>query len=161
MSDEEFDAQENDSEGIKSLRKEYQANKKALSEALEQLSKFQKVERQNAVAGVLKAKGIPEGAAKFYDGDDTSEDAVGKWLEAHADVFQVKSTEQEAPPAQAQPDANTLAAMRVMQQSYGQAPADAGAHSVDPEEKLRLLNSLPTDELVKLGWIPDPKSLIR
>ena len=76
-----------DSEGIKNLRKQFEQQQKELAEARKQLDEFNKAKRQETVAELLKAKGVSPAAAKFYDGDDTSEDAVGKWVEAHADVL--------------------------------------------------------------------------
>jgi hypothetical protein len=157
MSD-DFDTEnENEGEGIKDLRNKYKSSQKQLTELQEKLAKYETAERRNSVAGILKAKGIPEAAAKFYDGDDTSEDAVGKWLEANADVFQIKTSD-DAPAGSAQqaPDANALAAQRVTAQSFGTTPAVSTPNgaSVDPEEKLRLTKTLPYEELEKLGWVP-------
>jgi len=78
--DEDLD---NDSEGIKNLRKQFAELKKERTAEQEELSKFRLGARTTSVSTILKAKGIPESAAKLYTGEDTSEDAVGKWLEEY------------------------------------------------------------------------------
>lgn len=155
MSEEfETDENQNDSEGIKNLRKQFEAQKKELAELREFREQTTQEKRLTTVAEFLKAKGIPESAAKFYDGDDTSEDAVGKWLEANADVFQIKTA--ESVPGDPAPDANAQAAQRVTAQSYGATPAvpTPNGASVDPIEGERLMRTLPYEELEKLGFVP-------
>ena len=148
---------QSDSEGIKSLRKQFEAQKKELAELREFREKASREQRQSSVAEVLKAKGIPAGAAKFYDGDDTSEDAVGKWLEAHADVFQIKSPEGDDGQ---QVDENAQAAKRVTTQSFGTTTNHAPlGRAMDPEEALRLIQTQPYEELEKLGLVPPREKL--
>jgi len=152
MSD-DFDTEENheEGEGIKNLRNRVKAQEKELAELRAFREEAAKAKRQESVAGVLKAKGIPAGAAKFYDGEDTSEDAVGKWLEAHADVFQIKSAEDSGPRV----DENALAAQRVTAQSFGTTTNHAPlGRAMDPEEALRLVQTQPYEELEKLGLVP-------
>lgn len=87
--------------------------------------------RTTDVASILKAKGAPEKAAKFYTGDP-DEAAVSAWLEENKDVFPVTAPTpgapaptpgQPAPAGQAQPDLNTLAAQLVAQAT---ASGDSG-----------------------------------
>jgi hypothetical protein len=164
MSEEnEFDG--NEGEGIKSLRKEYNALKKQLEEQSAALGKYQAAERRNSVATALKAKfGDTEEAkakaakaASLYTGDDVSEDAVGKWLESYADVFGVNT-----PAPASQPDANALAAQRAAEASFeglefGTPPAGSPVHG-DLDELTRAMQTLPVEELVKRGLLPDPSN---
>jgi hypothetical protein len=156
MSEEnEFDG--NEGEGIKNLRKEFNALKKQLEEKDALLAKYQAAERRNSVAGVLKAKGLSEKAASLYTGEDVSEDAVGKWLESYADVFGVNT-----PAPASQPDANALAAQRAAEASFeslefGTPPAGSPVHG-DLDELTRAMQTLPMEELVKRGLLPDPNN---
>ena len=157
MSDELDGTDENsgDSEGIKSLRKQYEQTAKELKAAQERLAEIDKRERQTSVAELLKAKGVSPSAAKFYNGDDVSEDAVGKWIEDHADVFGLNKQEAQ------QVDPNEEAARRVSEASYGTTPTHPTpmGQVADPIEALRQMQSLPYEELVKLGRVPDPSTL--
>jgi hypothetical protein len=156
MSEEnEFDG--NEGEGIKNLRKEFNALKKQNEEKDALLAKYQAAERRNSVAGVLKAKGLSEKAASLYTGEDVSEDAVGKWLESYADVFGVNT-----PAPASQPDANALAAQRAAEASFeslefGTPPAGSPVHG-DLDELTRAMQTLPMEELVKRGLLPDPNN---
>lgn len=143
----------NDSDGIKNLRKQYETIAKQNQELQEQLVKFQQAERSKAVGDILKAKGVSEKLAGLYNGDDTSEDAVGKWLEDYG----LQGSGQ-------QNDPNIEAAHRVAEATYGsdysvETPKQ-GVFVGNPDEIRTLLNTLPQEELVKRGFIPDPKSLL-
>lgn len=155
MSDENDDAQ-NDSDGIKNLRKQYESQAKENGELRKQLEGFLAKERTTSVAGVLKAKGLSEKAAKFYTGEDVSEEAVGKWLEENAEVFGVKQEQNQNPGS----DPNALAAQRLSQAAGGaqdpitNAPGNQQIIG-DPAEIERLIRTAPYEELVKLGYMPD------
>lgn len=138
--------------GIADLRKHYENLKKELDAERAELQTFRQRDRQQTVAELLKAKGVPEGAAKFYSGDDVSEDAVGKWAEENATLF-------GGQPAQtAQTDANTQSAQRIASATYGSvsapAPDASGRVLGDPEAIQHAIDTLPYDELVKLGYMP-------
>jgi len=152
MSDDDELGDDNEGEGIKNLRKQFAALKKERDADQEELTKFRQGARTTSVAGILKAKGIPESAAKLYTAEDTSEDAVGKWLEEYGDVFHLSSGES---------DENSKNAQRVSAASFG------GTTSTDPStgkpvfgdlDEMRIaLDTLPREELEKLGYIPpDP-----
>ena len=138
-------------EGIKSLRKQYEATQKELAEARELVSKFQARDRQETVASILKAKGAPEAAARFYNAEDVSEDAVGKWLEANSDLF---------PSAQRNDnDENAQHAARVSAASFGQQAHETQGGKTnlplgDPAELERLMRTLPQDKLREMGLLP-------
>jgi hypothetical protein len=148
MSDEDDTTEEG--EGVASLRKQYAALKKQLDERDTELGTLRAEKRKSTVAGILKAKGVPEAAASLYNGEDVSDDAVGKWLENYADVFGVKQ--------EAAPDANSQNAQRVSDASFGNSD-DTGIGATgqmlgDPAELERLMRSLPYEELQKRGLVP-------
>ena len=151
MSDDDIDnTPDDEGEGIKNLRKQFTALKKERDADQEELNKFRLGARTTSVSTILKAKGIPESAAKLYTADDTSEDAVGKWLEEYGDVFL---------PTSAGTDENTENAKRVSDASHGTSSTssnDAGQGRVfgDLDEIRRSLDTLPREELEKMGLVP-------
>lgn len=158
MSD-EFDFDDEQGEGIKNLRKQYDAMKKQNDELAKQLSAFQSEKRQATVAEILKAKGVPTSAAKLYTGDDASEDAVGKWIEDFADVFHVQ-TEGKA----GENDANANSVQRISAASFGQntdAPGSTDGQPImgDPVELLNYVRNAPMEELQRIGYMPKPGEL--
>ena len=144
----EDDNPEDEGEGIKNLRKQFAELKKERTAEQEELSKFRLGARTTSVSTILKAKGIPESAAKLYTGEDTSEDAVGKWLEDFADVFQPKSGTDE----------NAQNAQRVSDASQGASSTQQNGTDLrvlgDIDEIRRALDTLPREELEKMGLIP-------
>jgi len=154
MSD-EFET-EDQGEGIKSLRKQYEALKAERDAQAKELATFKAAQRQSSVAEVLKAKGLPAGAAKLYHGDDTSEEAVGKWLEEFADVFGGASAGESN-------DANAANAQRVSAASGGASNSIVagpdGKVLGDPNEMLHAMQTLPYEELQRLGYLPKSGTL--
>jgi hypothetical protein len=146
MSEEnEFDG--NEGEGIKSLRKEFNALKKQNEEKDAALGKYQAARTQLGLHGPQghspEGQGTAEKAASLYTGDDVSEDAVGKWLESYADVFGAAPQQQTSTTVI---DANAQAAQRTSEAAYENArarfrPARPGVHG-DPDE-LRSDAALP------------------
>lgn len=153
MSDENLP---DEGDGIKNLRKQYDAMKKQNDELLSELGTFRAERRASQVAEVLKAKGVPAEAASLYSGEDTSEAAVVKWVEQHASVF--GGVKQEADQADV-PDANAEAARRVAGNSFGAVEGSsvptAGAPILgDPDEMERFMRTAPIEELQKRGLFP-------
>jgi hypothetical protein len=157
MSDVDDDTQ-NDSEGVKNLRKQFEALQKQLTERDERLAKYEAAERQSGVVNALKAKGLDEAKAsklvKFYSGDDASEEAVGKWLEENADVFGVNAqqTTQVSDP-------NAANAQKVSNAAFGSASLNdnpAGTPHVigDPSEIQRLYQTASIEQLQASGMLP-------
>jgi hypothetical protein len=152
MSDDDNDLEDTsvEGDGIANLRKQLKELKKRDAERETELVKFRAEQRAGSVAEILKAKNIPASAAKLYTGEDTSPDAVGKWLEDFADVFNIK-------PADPATDANAEAAKRVSDASYGseQSTQKLSEGVVgDLDEIQRLIDTQPYDELVKMGLMP-------
>lgn len=159
MSDENDDTTANGGEGsgIANLRKEFENLKKQLRERDEELNGLRAEKRTRSVADVLKAKGVDETkaakAASLYNGADASEEAVGKWLEDFGDVFGLN---QQAQQQDAQQQAEI---QRVQQAAFGTQPSigqpPANAFVVDPVEALAAMQSLPYEQLVQQGYLPD------
>ena len=143
-----------DSAGIANLRKEFEARNKQLEALQAELNGYKAKERVVTVESVLKAKGLEDRAtavAKLYSGEDTSEDAVGKWLEENAAAFGV--TQQSN-----QPDPNAQAAARLAAASHGTASTTSIPQQQlplgNPDELLHLMKTQPFEELQKLGLMP-------
>lgn len=153
MSDDNLSHENDGGEGIASLRKQYEQMKKELDAERAELNKYRTLERQKSVSDILKAKGVSPAAAKFYQGDDTSEDAVGKWIEEHADVFGKPSDQSDDAN-----DQNARNAQRVADTSHGNARSvQNGPDSNilgDPEELLRTIKNSSYEDLVKQGLMP-------
>lgn len=137
--------------GIASLREAHEKLQKELKAAHDELSGYRAEKRSQTVAEILKAKGANPAAAKLYTGEDTSEGAVGKWLEDNADVFGVVSN--------GAPDPNAQNAQRVADASFGnvQSIQNGPGNQVvlgDPESIQHAIDTLSYDELVKLGYMP-------
>jgi hypothetical protein len=146
----------------KGLRSAYEAMKKQNDELLSELGKFRKEQRVSQVAGVLKAKGAPEGAASLYTGEDTSEAAVTKWLEQYAGVFGVKQEQAAGAPPVADPNAD--AARRIAGNAYGNleglsAPPTGEPILGDPAEMEYFMRTAPIEELQKHGLYPKSGTL--
>lgn len=155
---EENDNLGDEGEGIKNLRKEFEALKKQNAEKDARLAQYEQRDRQSTVASVLKAKGLSEKAAALYTGDDVSEDAVGKWVESYADVFGVQAQTQQT----SENDANAQAAQRTAAAAFENAEPgfnNLGQVFGDPEEAEKLMRSLPYEELQKRGWVPSTGTL--
>lgn len=144
----------------------------------DELQTLQTEKRSGEVAKLLKEKGAPPGAAKFYSGD-VSEAAVAAWLEENKDTFPITpptdaTTQTTATTTgqqvQAQPDLNALAAQLLAQATaagdsgdFGaQVGAFQGAPVSDPAQIAQMeqvLRSLPNTaegyaQGVKLGIFP-------
>lgn len=147
MSD-QFEDEENDSEGIRNLRKQFDAQAKELKELREFREGVERQKRSDNVAGVLKAKGVNPAAAKFYTADDTSDEAINKWLEENGEVFGVPKTEQSADEQNAE---------RVINNSYGPAPvgeANVSSPLGNIEQLRELYRTHSLEELQRMGKLP-------
>jgi hypothetical protein len=146
-------------DGIRNLRKQYDELKKKFDERDAALEKYRTAERATQVAELLKAKGVPEGAASLYTGEDTSEAAVTKWLEQYAGVFGVKQEQQANAGAQPVADPNADAARRIAGNAYGNleglsAPPTGEPILGDPAEMERFMRTAPIEALQKAGLYP-------
>lgn len=151
MSDENDTTDTSDGEGIKNLRKQYEAQQRELADAKKLLGDFQAQHRKTTVAELLKAKGIPESAADLYSGEEVSEDAVGKWVEKHADIFQPNSSGGQL----SENEQNARQVAGASQGSgYSTERPPGGRIYGDANEIGHALKTLPMDELIKQGYMP-------
>jgi len=146
-----------DSDGIKQLRKRHDELASQNEELLTRLAQFEAKERASAVASskAFKDRNLPANVAKLYSGEDTSDEAVGKWLSEY-----FGDTPQAAPQGQPPADPNVAAAQRVQAASYGTPPGLPAAQPNegilgDFDEIAHAIQTLPYEELVKLGYMPD------
>ena len=81
-----------ETDGIKDLRKAKRADEKRIKELTERLEKFERQERESTVAKVLESKGVNSKAARLIlkDLDEVNEDAVNKWLLDNGDIVGYK-----------------------------------------------------------------------
>lgn len=154
-----------DSEGIAGLRKQYEETKKALAEATKALGDLQAEKRNQSLAEIFKAKGLPETAAKHFTGE-VSEDAVVAFA---TDLGLLKADQNDQGNNNAN-DANAEAARRLSQnsggsQSVGVVKAEGGRVLGDPDAILRLIQGAPNTKegyqsLVDAGLMPaDPNRI--
>jgi hypothetical protein len=155
---------ENEGSGVADLRKQYEQLQKDLKARDEALAKYQAKDKSDTVAVHLKAKGVDPAAAALYSGDDTSEDAVGKWVESQRQAAVMFGATLPDDPAAAAAAAAATSASRV-------ASATASGHVVsatsdpapgvilgDPEALMHAIKNQPYEELVKQGIMPSPKA---
>jgi hypothetical protein len=83
------EATNDDTNGIKDLRKAKRADEKRIKELMERLEKFERQERESTVAKVLESKGVNSKAARLIlkDLDEVNEEAVSNWLEDNGDLI--------------------------------------------------------------------------
>lgn len=158
MSDDvDFDGNEDDSEGIANLRRELKRIKAEHKALAEERDKLAKQARSQNLSKVFEAKGLNPALADLYNGEEMSEDAVGKWAEQYG-LAAAAPTAPETPPAD---DPNAQAAARVNAASFGQdtASVEGAASAAAAEERERMYKTLPLEELVKLGLLPQPQGL--
>lgn len=148
-------------EAPQAFREAHDSLKKKYADLEKEVNSFRTERRTSTLASTLKAKGIDEAkaakVAKFYQGDDTSEGAVSKWLEEYADVFGITPTEQA--PATPPVDPNAAAANRLQAATASTQPATPGKVEGqvmgDPTEIAELIKTLPYEELVtRFGFPP-------
>ena len=78
-----------DTNGIKELRKAKRADEKRIKELMERLEKFERQERESTVAKVLESKGVNSKAARLIlkDLDEVNEQSVSNWLDDNGDLI--------------------------------------------------------------------------
>ncbi len=98
MSDEntDFGNPEEDTDGIKNLRKAFKDRTAKLSEMEKRIAEYEAKERVGSVEAFLKGKNVLPEYAEWYPDADVSDDAVGKWYEKHQSMF--RTAEGTSPP---------------------------------------------------------------
>lgn len=169
----EFDEVENDEageqgsgDGPKALRNLVKQLQKQMRDQEEELKGYRKAARSTKVADLLP-KGFPKAAAKFYDAEDVSQEAVDAWAKANAEAFNY--TPEQADDGQQQVNREAAAAQAAMHQAtapFGAVGAEAVAAG-DPsvgsvQEMLALLQdpNVSTDDLVARGLLKLDQSTI-
>lgn len=153
---EDLDAYEddsNDSKGIANLRKQYKELADQFKAQTAELEKFRATERAASVGKLLEAKGLTAQHAKFYTGEDTSEDAISKWFDENKGLFGVA---EESEPSQ---DPNAASAARVAAVSNGQPavvtpPANGLPPMGDIAAMTELMKTASLEDLVAKGLLP-------
>lgn len=80
----------NDNDLVKNLRKALKEANTKRAEAERVLAERAKTDRTRALADVLREKGVPEKAAKYFPADvEPTPEAVDKWIEEDGDLFGV------------------------------------------------------------------------
>lgn len=95
------DANNDETNGIKDLRRAKKADEKRIKELTEKLEMFERQQRESTVKTVLESKGVNSKAARLIlkDLDEVNEDAVNKWLLENGDIVGYKpEVEQPATP---------------------------------------------------------------
>lgn len=154
MSD-DFDLEDdgNDSKGIANLRKQYKELADQFKAQNAELEKFRATERAASVGKLLEAKGLTAQHAKFYSGDDTSEDAISKWYDENKALFGVQ---QDSEPSV---DPNAAAAARIAAVSNGQPavvsqPVNGLPAMGDIAAMTELMKTASLEDLVAKGLLP-------
>lgn len=90
-----------ETDGIKDLRKAKRADEKRIKELTEKLEMFERQQKESTVKSVLESKGVNSKAARLIlkDLDEVSEETVNNWLRDNGDIVgYTPQTEQPAAP---------------------------------------------------------------
>ena len=79
---------QDETNGIKDLRRAKKADEKRIKELTEKLEMFERQQRETTVKSVLESKGVNSKAARLIlkDLDEVSEDSVTNWLRENGDI---------------------------------------------------------------------------
>jgi hypothetical protein len=115
-----------DGDLVKNLRNALKAQKQELKQAAEELTRFRKTERTRSLADVLKDKGVPTKAAKYFPADvEPTTENIDKWLAEDGDLFGIET------PQTAATDEQRMAAERISAVSAGAPPVGGGGDVQD------------------------------
>ena len=86
------DASNDETNGIKDLRKAKRADEKRIKELTEKLEAFERQQKESTVKNVLESKGVNSTAARLIlkDLDEVNEDSVNNWLRENGDIVGYK-----------------------------------------------------------------------
>jgi hypothetical protein len=78
-----------ETDGIKDLRKAKRADEKRIKELTEKLEMFERQQKESTVKTVLESKGVNSKAARLIlkDLDEVNEEAVNNWLQDNGDLI--------------------------------------------------------------------------
>jgi len=95
------EANNDETNGIKDLRRAKKADEKRIKELTEKLEMFERQQKESTVKTVLESKGVNSKAARLIlkDLDEVNEEAVNNWLLENGDIVGYKpEVEQPATP---------------------------------------------------------------
>ena len=92
-----FETGNDESNGIKDLRKAKRADEKRIKELTEKLEMFERQQRESTIKSVLESKGVNSKAARLVlkDLDEVSEESVNNWLRDNGDLIGYQPEEQQ------------------------------------------------------------------
>lgn len=92
-----FETGNDETNGIKDLRKAKRADEKRIKELTEKLEAFERQQKESTVKSVLESKGVNSKAARLIlkDLDEVSEESVNSWLRDNGDIVGYTEQEQE------------------------------------------------------------------
>lgn len=92
-----FETGNDESNGIKDLRKAKRADEKRIKELTEKLEMFERQQRESTIKSVLESKGVNSKAARLIlkDLDEVNEDAVNTWLQDNGDLIGYQPEQQQ------------------------------------------------------------------
>lgn len=96
----DYEGQSNDdTNGIKDLRKAKRADEKRIRELTEKLEMFERQQRESTIKSVLESKGVNSKAARLIlkDLDEVNEESVNNWLNDNGDVIGYQPNVEEPP----------------------------------------------------------------
>jgi hypothetical protein len=92
---------QDETNGIKDLRRAKKADEKRIKELTEKLEMFERQQRETTVKSVLESKGVNSKAARLIlkDLDEVNEESVNTWLKENGDIVgYTEPVEEEAKP---------------------------------------------------------------
>lgn len=142
--DEEEDTQQeflSDSQLVKQLRKQLNAEKRKNKELEAKTGELTKAQKERILKDVLTSKGVNHKIAQFIPQDiEASEDAINAWLDANGDVFGYTPTPK---PAVNQDD---IAAMQKMDSVLTGAETPSSSNDIEN----RLANANSEEEILSI-----------
>ena len=143
-----LEANNDQTDGIKDLRKAKRADEKRIKELTERLEKFERQERESTVAKVLESKGVNSKAARLIlkDLDEVNEESVNNWLRENGDIVGYKPEAEQPVAPQAvrefarQDDATQFAATPDVSDEYVDMLQNYNGNS--EEELLSIIQSI-------------------
>jgi hypothetical protein len=95
------EANNDETNGIKDLRKAKKADEKRIKELTEKLEAFERQQKESTVKTVLESKGVNSKAARLIlkDLDEVNEESVNTWLRENGDIVgYTEPAEEESKP---------------------------------------------------------------
>lgn len=92
------EANNDETNGIKDLRRAKKADEKRIKELTEKLEAFERQQKESTVKTVLESKGVNSKAARLIlkDLDEVNEEAVNNWLVENGDIVGYKQEAEES-----------------------------------------------------------------